>query len=127
MQPANAAASASTGDGPAWLALSSVIDCCLTVVANFKSPIHVRSATVGALTAMPRFYRESACAARAGQCWATVRSGTGGVGSDAGGRATMDRVKNFDLIASHASGRPTSRYVSTWPNGLSGPHASVPW
>src|SRR3954451_11634069 len=47
MQPAIAKPSACTGDGPAAPALSIVIDVLWLVPENFRSPIQVRSTTVG--------------------------------------------------------------------------------
>src|SRR3954447_16268811 len=46
-----------------------------------------------------------------------------GTGAACGGKIGL--FVTIDLIAIHASGRTTSRYVSTWPKALSGPHASV--
>src|SRR5581483_2395194 len=49
MQPASAAASAPTGDGPSTPALSSVKDAVWIVAENLSAPSHVRSAIVGGL------------------------------------------------------------------------------
>src|SRR5438128_1024063 len=52
MQPARAAPSASTGDGPAVPVLSSVSDALLAVAENLRSPIQVRSTIVGGLVTL---------------------------------------------------------------------------
>ena len=64
MQPASAKASACTGEGPAALSPSIVIAVAPDTPANFRSPIQVRSATVGGLDVTPGFYWTLAPAAR---------------------------------------------------------------
>src|SRR5262249_37774428 len=67
-------------------------------------------------------------------CTTDRRAATGASASD--GSARSDRARGavgrktgaFEkkpLISSQANGRMTSRYASTWPNVLSGPHDSV--
>ena len=63
-QPARAQASACTGEGPAALSPSNVVDVAPETPANLRSPIQVRSATIGGLDVTPEFYRTLASADR---------------------------------------------------------------
>src|SRR3954453_4516732 len=139
MQPASANASACTGDGPATPALSSVIDADPLVPERIRLPVQVRSTTVGGLATSgivachvqmePPRSRSTQTKTGISPFFASFpvpsyrAAERPGTGAACGGKIGL--FVTIDLIATHASGRTTSRYVSTCPKALFGPHASV--
>src|SRR5689334_21732310 len=129
MQPVNANASAWTGDGPATPALSRVIDALPLVPENFSSPIHSRSTMVGGFADTKQIvaFRDAPTKRWARlRCyeWTTDCDEATPAGSESARGAfgmSTGRFEKTALINSQPSGRMTSRYVSKWPNGLSGP------